>query len=140
MCIRDRMPSIHRLPHPMVDVDARLLRAAATHQSYRSQSHNTHVTASRASIHRGLWRTGTGNCCKWKKVPVWHLVPFPFLLSLYRSPPSSFPHFPFLSLTFVSIPCPGVSSPNSARRVGERRELPQRIWAEIGRQTISDAF
>ena len=55
--------------------------------------------------------------------------PFPSLLLSLPYPPSiPSPHFP------------GPLPPNTARGSGGALKLPQRIWAESGRQTVSSAF
>lgn len=67
------------------------------------------------------------------EVPVWDLVPF---LSPHPFPFSS----PFSALPFVSLPCPWAPFLIQLGNLDDRCELPQRVRAEPGRQTVSDAF
>jgi hypothetical protein len=73
------------------------------------------------------------------------ILPFPFLSFSFRSLPflPPFPTFPFPSSLPPSLPFP-FPPPTAAKRppydqlggLGERCELPQRVRAEPGRQTV----
>ena len=62
-----------------------------------------------------------------------YFSPSPFNFPLPSSPSISPPHSPSLS---GGLPLPQTQLGG----LGERCELPQRVWAESGRQTHFDAF
>ena len=71
-----------------------------------------------------------GRACSAPHLPL--LLPFPFL--------SPFPPVPSISLS-PSLPYPLEVGPHiAARRSGGALELPQRVRAKPGRQTVSGAF